>query len=408
MIVALIPAHNEEENISSAIDSLRDQTRQPDRIIVVADNCTDRTASIAVSMGVEVSATINNVDKKAGALNLLFKEILNSENLYLVMDADTSISKKFLEVAESRLDNNKIGAIGGLFYGEPGHGLLGVLQRNEYARYSRTMAIDESKTMVLSGTASLFRGDALREVSELRGTELPGTNGSVYDTHALTEDNELTIALKTLGWKMVSPQECNNVTEVMTTWPDLWKQRKRWQRGAIENLKMYGMTKITKKYWLQQFGIAYGVLSFALLSALAVTVLLSVSDYKIYPFWIGITGVFIADRVWTVWKMGWKSRLVASVLIVEMVYDLFIQAVFVRSVIDSALNKEEHWKAPKRKQPVTFMTSITILLGGVLLLNLGQYPQILDTFAFQALAVFVMFNTMFFALWGATKLTHRH
>ena len=58
---------------------------------------------------------------------------------------------------------------------------------------------------MLTGTASVFRPRALRAVAEERGRNLPGVPGDVYDTVALTEDNELTIALKSLGALMISP-----------------------------------------------------------------------------------------------------------------------------------------------------------------------------------------------------------
>jgi glycosyltransferase involved in cell wall biosynthesis len=43
-IVCLIPAYNEEESIVRTVESLRRQTRVPDLIVVLANNCTDRTA----------------------------------------------------------------------------------------------------------------------------------------------------------------------------------------------------------------------------------------------------------------------------------------------------------------------------------------------------------------------------
>ncbi len=52
---------------------------------------------------------------------------------------------------------------------------------------------------MLTGTASIFRARALRTVAASRGSSIPGTPGYVYDTAALTEDNELTIALKSLA-----------------------------------------------------------------------------------------------------------------------------------------------------------------------------------------------------------------
>jgi cellulose synthase/poly-beta-1,6-N-acetylglucosamine synthase-like glycosyltransferase len=55
----------------------------------------------------------------------------------------------------------------------------------------------------------------------------------VYDTVALTEDNELTIALKSLGALMISPAQCTVITELMPSWRTLWSQRLRWQRGAL-------------------------------------------------------------------------------------------------------------------------------------------------------------------------------
>ena len=43
-IVCLIPAYNEEESIVRTVESLRHQTRVPDLIVVLANNCTDHTA----------------------------------------------------------------------------------------------------------------------------------------------------------------------------------------------------------------------------------------------------------------------------------------------------------------------------------------------------------------------------
>jgi hypothetical protein len=81
-----------------------------------------------------------------------------------------------------------------------------------------------------SGTLLAPTGDGtFRHVSLGKPPESPG---QVYDTLALTEDNEITLALKTLGWAMVSPQECRITTELMPAVGDLWEQRLRWQRGA--------------------------------------------------------------------------------------------------------------------------------------------------------------------------------
>ena len=64
------------------------------------------------------------------------------------------------------------------------------MQRNEYTRYQRDISRRKGKLFVLTGTASLFRTYALKAVADSRGDLLPGDPGTVYDTLALTEDNE--------------------------------------------------------------------------------------------------------------------------------------------------------------------------------------------------------------------------
>ena len=123
------------------------------------------------------------------------------------MDADSTIAPVFLEGALGASEANpNLVAVGGLFYGEEGGGLLGQFQRNEYTRYQRLVARRRGRVFVLTGTASVIRAYALRAVAENRGPLLPGPAGKVYDTRALTEDNELTLSLKTLGAQMTCPR----------------------------------------------------------------------------------------------------------------------------------------------------------------------------------------------------------
>ncbi|MFN7024813.1 MAG: glycosyltransferase family 2 protein [Pseudorhizobium sp.] len=53
-LAVLIPAHNEEETIRAVLDSVRQQLTPRDRLLVVADNCTDATARRARCAGAEV------------------------------------------------------------------------------------------------------------------------------------------------------------------------------------------------------------------------------------------------------------------------------------------------------------------------------------------------------------------
>jgi len=347
-ITVLIPAHNEESCIVETLSSLLSQSLPPARVVVVADNCTDATVRLAREVGVDVFETVGNRHKKAGGLNQALSEILagrGENDCVMVMDADTQLDPGFLEAAARRLtDDRALMAVGGLFYGEGGAGLIGQFQRNEYTRYQRELRRRRGRVFVLTGTASVFRPRALRAVADERGRNLPGIPGDVYDTVALTEDNELTIALKSLGALMISPSDCTVVTEVMPTWRALWAQRLRWQRGALENLGAYGLRRSTFRYWAQQLGIGYGVIALASYLLLMVLMALATTNFVWFPFWVGIGLVFTLERVVTVWRGGAKARLLGLSLFPELCYAMFLNVVYVKGIWDLSLARQATWK----------------------------------------------------------------
>ncbi len=346
-ITVLIPAHNEEGRIRATLAALFDQTRRPERVVVVADNCTDFTVNIARAWGVEVIKTVDNRLKKAGALNQALARVLpdlGDNDAVLVMDADTVLGPDFIETAVRRMtDDRALMAVGGQFYGKEGAGLLGVFQRNEYLRHALDIRRRRGRVFVLTGTASVFRPRGLRTVAAERGRLLPGRGGDVFDTVALTEDNELTLALTSLGALVTSPARCAVVTEVMPTWRALWAQRVRSQRGGLENLAAYGMRPQTFRYWAQQLGISYGVLALGAYVALIVLMIVSMDRWVWFPFWLGIGVVFAIERVVTVWRGGWHSRAVAALVLPELLYAGFLSVVYVKGAVDITLKRTPRW-----------------------------------------------------------------
>jgi poly-beta-1,6-N-acetyl-D-glucosamine synthase len=352
-LTVLVPAHDEALTIKATLDSLWGQTRRPDKVVVVADNCTDATPEIARENGAEVFTTEGNTEKKAGALNqalaALFADI-ETQDVVMIMDADSVIVPEFLETAMGRMDADPdLIAVGGVFYGEQGSGLIGQLQRNEFTRYQRYISRRHGKVFVLTGTASLFRAYALKAVADSRGTLIPGPPGKVYDTLAMTEDNEMTLALKTLGAKMVSPMQCRVTTEVMPDLRALWRQRMRWERGALENIGAYGLTRATLRYWLQQIGIGYGTIALNSYFLLMTITLLAADEFVIIPFWAAMGAIFVVERVVTVWAVGWRGRLLAFPLFIELAYDLLQQVIFAKSLVDISTGRSAGWNYVPRE-----------------------------------------------------------
>jgi len=336
-VVALIPAHNEQELLPQAIRSIETQTIPVAQIYVVSDNSTDRTQEIVRTWGGKVGLfeTVGNRDMKSGALNQAFDGLLEAEGRdtwMLVVDADSRIVPQFIERALQAIAMDQdIGAVGGVFQTEDDASLLMRLQANEYVRYAREIARDHAQARVLTGTATIARVGILREVRAQRAAGfLPGQG--VYNQSALTEDFDLTLAFKRLGYKTLSPQGCIVYTEAMPTLSRLWQQRTRWQRGALECLGNYGLNRTTLPYVIKQGQIGFGILALALL----VTVTAwswHTGTLKFHPLWFGAGVVFFIERIVSVWRAGRRSIRLAALAVPEMAYDLLIAAVYVWVVL---------------------------------------------------------------------------
>jgi biofilm PGA synthesis N-glycosyltransferase PgaC len=410
-VTVLIPAHNEELLLPGTLESLFSQSRPPERVIVVADNCTDATVQIAREHGVDVFEPVDNAQKKAGALNQALRHVLPGQGLndvVMVMDADTTLDDGFLEVAVRAFTNDRgLMAVGGLFHGGEGFGLIGQLQRNEYIRYARELRRRRGRVFVLTGTASIFRPEALRLIADNRGVTIPGVHGDVYDTAALTEDNELTIALKSLGGLLVSPAECTVVTEVMPTPRALWVQRLRWERGALDNIGAYGLHPSTARYWAQQLGLGYSVIAFTLFLLLVAIMALAADVWIWFPFWLGLGMVFLIERVVTVWNGGWRARLLALSFFPELALDLFLDIIYVKGIIDITLGRKAKWGHVPAAKPVTAAHRSAVVIG-IILLGVPTgilLPQsVLRSQFFAVLAALVAINTVMYAVMAVAKI----
>jgi biofilm PGA synthesis N-glycosyltransferase PgaC len=345
-LVVLIPAHNEQRRLAGTLQSLAAQTHPPSEVIVVCDNCVDDTAAIAAEHGALVFTTNGNSHRKAGALNQALRwllPLLDAHDIVLVQDADSALDPAFVQNALVRLGEG-YGAVGGVFRGSGGGGFVGHLQRNEYARYARDVARRRGRCLVVTGTAAVFRAGVLAEVSAARRSGLLPAgdgHGGVYDTSVLTEDNELTFALLHLGHRVLSPPECTLETEVMETWRDLWRQRLRWKRGAVENCVQYGLTRVTWRYWGRLLLTAAGV---AVTAAYLGTLVAApfIGGLHLHAFWLGLSGVFVLERVVTVRQRGWVRMALAATMY-ELVLDYFLQACHAKAYFDALLRTSRNW-----------------------------------------------------------------
>lgn len=99
-VAVIIPAHNEVQGIAACIASLRrcEQTGLDLQIVVIADNCTDGTASAARAAGATVLERTDAQRRGKGyALDFAFTHPqLADREAFLVVDADSEAAQNFL------------------------------------------------------------------------------------------------------------------------------------------------------------------------------------------------------------------------------------------------------------------------------------------------------------------------
>ncbi len=99
----IIPAHNEEKVIESTLRSARQIAYPHDLfdVIVVADNCTDRTAKLALANGAIVFERFDLTKRGKGyALNWIIPQVLERLPKYdacIFVDADSVMTSNFLD-----------------------------------------------------------------------------------------------------------------------------------------------------------------------------------------------------------------------------------------------------------------------------------------------------------------------
>jgi len=255
--VALVPAYNEEAGIEQTIRSLMNQSVPFEYVMVIANNCRDRTVKIVRNLQQEFGYyhlrlvdVPENPDKKSGALNVGFAMVDHTEIDYVFsMDGDTVVHRDINLYGLQKLESDE--SIGGTCSAyrtrriestatNRWQKLLWRVQNVEFGLANAWRAENWFSARVLPGVAVMYRTSALLDVQRLHG------DGTVWQNNHLVEDYRLTLELKDIGWKAMSSFD-------MVSWSDvplklngtggLWQQRIRWYSGTVDELRQRGLMR---------------------------------------------------------------------------------------------------------------------------------------------------------------------
>ncbi len=347
-VVAIIPAHNEARNIAKTLKSIKNQV---DYVIVACDHCQDNTEQVAYHNGADkVFETIHNHARKAGALNQTLENYVNWSlpNLYvMVIDADTQIVSNWMAKAKTlvrlsgvhqsgyRQNHHKYDAVGSIFYSNRTRHptMLELCQHNEWVRYANKIKRDH-RVFVLTGTCSLISARKLLAVHR--------KYHRFYDENSLTEDFAMTIDLKEVGAKLISPLSCVCTTKTMRHYSDLVRQRRRWYLGAIKLIMRRKLDHVTWPYVLQQIMLLISVFAFTTFLLMSALVYLT-GGLHLTLFWSIAFVIFCTERVLSIWNEPVLDRFFAASMIPELIYSFVLQWAYLLAILAYFNHLEIYW-----------------------------------------------------------------
>jgi 1,2-diacylglycerol 3-beta-glucosyltransferase len=224
----IVPAHNEESVIGAVVASLQgiDWPADQFRIVVVADNCTDATATIAAAAGATVMQRLDQAQRGKGyALDFAFKASRQRgwADALVVIDADAEVSPNILEAFACRLEQGE--------HAVQAH--YGVSNTNASWR-TRLLSIAKAAFHIVRSRGR----ERLGLSCGIRGNGWAVTHSLLakvpYQAFSLTEDLEYGIDLGMAGYRVAYADEAHSDAEMVSGEKDSRKQRQRWEQGRFQ------------------------------------------------------------------------------------------------------------------------------------------------------------------------------
>ncbi|NJO80614.1 MAG: glycosyltransferase [Cyanobacteria bacterium RM1_2_2] len=228
-IAVLVPAHNEAMGIQPVLESLSAQVQMPNRLVVIADNCTDQTAQIARSTGVTVIERQDTERRGKGyALDYGLKFLAaDPPDVVIVVDADCEVQPGTLDrIAESALLTGR--PTQAVYLMElPAHpkpkdavSALAFLVKN----WVRPQGLHRlGLPGILTGTGMAFPWSVIQSVSLASGN--------------IVEDMQLSMDLAIAGYPTIFCPETRVIGLLPQQDQAAKSQRTRWEHGHLQTMR---------------------------------------------------------------------------------------------------------------------------------------------------------------------------
>jgi cellulose synthase/poly-beta-1,6-N-acetylglucosamine synthase-like glycosyltransferase len=328
----LVPAHNEERVIGRCLEAIEADRRPRDRVLVVADRCSDATARIARSLGASVLE--RSADEAPGRAQARQAGLEHARRLdwdaVLMLDADSAVESGFLDACEAALAS----------------GAAAVQARSESGEGSRLATQLSLAAFALQGITIPRGRERLGLSVRLRGTGMAIRREVVSSRRFVapaSEDLHFTLDLLLDGLRCRHVDAARLRSDGAASWSTFGGQKVRYEAGRMAAARAYvprllrraarhrdascleaAWFLLTPPLALGAVSLAAGTMLAALAHAWAAVAVLGAGVLALaLVVVVGLVQARAGLRTWLAllaapWYLGWKTvvqlRALASVL----------------------------------------------------------------------------------------------
>lgn len=287
--VVLVPAHDEEACLPAALRSIEPELAEGDRVLVVAHNCTDRTAMVARALGATVVEVHDDgTGGKPAALAAGLRALdADPPEVVVIVDADCRVGKGAIRALAMAAAESGGPVQGDYRFSSPGGddfgslSSLAILVKNVVRPLGLTRL---GLSCLLNGAGSAYPFEPLRNA--------PQGEGSIAEDYQLAID----LALRGHPTRFVPEARVDSVLPEQRA--SALRQRRRWEHGHLAlvlwtapNLLLRGLLRFDRHVFFLGVDLlvpplAFLVLAWGLSALLALAALFV--DGSQAPAWIAL------------------------------------------------------------------------------------------------------------------------
>lgn len=319
----IVPAHNEELGIEATVKNLLavDYPAAMRRVVVVADNCSDKTAERARAAGAEVLERTDKTRRGKGyALQYAFERSLadgaRAVDAVVVVDADTKVSSNLLRAFDARLRSGAQAVQAEYCVANPE-----ASWRTRLMHIGFTLFHDvRSRARERLGLSAGLRGNGMAFSTAVL-KEVP------HEAFSIVEDVEYGIRLGLAGHRVHYSGHAKVYGEMVASEEGSRSQRSRWEGGRLALVREHALP-LLREAWRRKSVVLLDLAADLLVPPLTYVVIATFGGTAVALTWVAFGGgAWWAAVPWVV---------ASGLLLVYVGRGIWLAGVGPRAVVDLA------------------------------------------------------------------------